>query len=100
MDSVQRESRSIQNHSGSVMIAEQNGRLKQEGPDLDGFDEKMPEVLRLPPDAGAQLFYRFLSVPFMREMYGNCGRTCAWNYNSFFLSGTDQNHFRNHTSCS
>ena len=97
--SVQRESRSIRNHSGSVIIVERNGKHKLEGPALDRFDEEMQEVLRLPSDAGAQLFYRYLSVPFMRKMYRYYGRTCAWHYSSLFLEGAGQNHIWNHTSC-
>ena len=90
---------SIRNHSGSVIIVERNGKHKLEGPALDRFDEEMQKVLRLPSDAGAQLFYRYLSVPFMRKMYRDYGRTCAWHYSSLFLEGAGQNHIWNYTSC-
>ena len=56
--SVQRESGPVQNHTGYVTIAERNGRFEQEGPALDCFDGKMPEVLRLSSDAGTEFFYR------------------------------------------
>ena len=46
---------------------------------MDGIHEILQEILRVPSDAGTKLFYRELPVSSVRQMHGNCDRTCCRN---------------------
>ena len=69
----------IQSLTGCAIHAGRNGKYKQNGSDLDVIHEDVQKILRVPSDAGAQLFYRRLSASAVCQMHRDSGRACNRN---------------------
>ena len=76
---AQRESKHIQSLTGCAIHAGRNGKYKQNGSDLDVIHEDVQKILRVPSDAGAQLFHRRLSASAVCQMHRDSGRACNRN---------------------